>query len=82
LSIKDLESFDLNLESLNIIKNLILELLYHSNLDVENSKRPELTSWEIIEYSYYELKLRINITNALYVSSTNEPDRLKINILS
>jgi len=57
LSLKDLESIGFNLKKLNAIKNMIIEVIYTSNLEEDNPNRPKLINWEIIEFSSYELKI-------------------------
>ena len=45
------------LKKLKTKKDDILELIFQSSLDLENPKRPELISWDIVSYSDFELRL-------------------------
>jgi hypothetical protein len=43
---------------------------------------PRLFSWEIVSFTNFDLSLKLNFTNALYVSSSAVKDNLYVSILN
>jgi len=50
-------------------------------MDDDNPNRPKLQNWTISKLSLIELKLKLNFTNVLFVSSTYDQDIVNIVIL-
>ena len=50
-------------------------------MESKNPNRPMLLNWTISRLSKDELKMKLNFTNELYVSSMNDPDMLEIIIV-
>ena len=59
----------MNLTSLNLIKDNILELKYTSQLSKDNQNVPKLQNWLFKNFTEWKLILDLNFTNTLYVSS-------------
>ena len=74
---------------LNYVKNKILKLTFTSNmwLFVDEDpkiveKIPELVSWEFSSFTSYDLKLQLQFSNPLYVSSMETRDSIDIDFLN
>ena len=52
------------------MKSQVLKVRYHSNMYNQSStKLPVLQSWSFVSLDSYKIKLQLNFTNQLYVSS-------------
>lgn len=70
---------------LNLIKQKILNVTYLSNVQVNdqtlNQKFPKMESWEFLSFTNLEISLKLNFSNALYVSSSPVKDVLTVQVI-
>ena len=72
----------LNLTTLNLVKDLILaNVTFICNTPEEYQDfKPNISSWEVLEFTNYQLVLKFNLTNKLYVS-IEEDDIIDLHFL-
>lgn len=82
-SIKHYEARGINLTVFNQIKQFVLEMEYTTHVrDVKEEKMPQLAAWNVTEFTRYGIKIQLNFTNVLYVSSAPEKDTLRVKIVN
>jgi len=67
------EQGDMNLTFLNEVRDRVLSIRYHSFASTIQKEEevvvPELLSWTILGFSSYDLELKLNFTEPLFVSA-------------
>jgi len=87
-SLDELAHLGLNITVLNELKDRILNISYRSNaldLEVEEGDKiviPEMSEWSITNFTRYDLRLKFEFLNPLYVSTYDGKDRMTIRFLN
>ena len=81
---KPAEKRGFNIPFLNTIHKEILDVTYLCNMDQEVrhlNQIPTIRYWEFVSFDEYKMIIKVNFTDPLYVSSTEDKDELSIVLL-
>lgn len=72
----------INMTFFNRIRSSVLEVRYTTHVaDVKEEKMPRLESWNVTEFASHSIKIKLNFSNILYVSSAPIKDTINVQIL-
>ena len=78
-SLEKFKDSGLDLEMLNSIRDLTIELEYHSNAEeIPDEKVPVIKDFKILAFEKYSLSLSVKFLNPLYVSAFKEKDSIRV----
>lgn len=59
-----------------------MEVQYTTHVQVQKERTPLLQAWNVTEFTRFGMKLNLNFTNVLYVSSASVKDTVKVKFLN